>query len=427
MGAFLAVIRLTSMALCPHSRRLGGLAWQSFAGAGLAGGSAGLQAAGMRTTRGMERQLAALLGLSTAAAAGANGASSSQQQSPPPQGRAGVRHSGRSARQLRNMSDIMALEAGDDGASAGEEDGADAGAAPDAAADAGAAPDAAAAGGSQAAGDGEEGHEQDGAPTGLLVCGFSRDGTHIVAGGNDCNVYVWEWGVQRPGQQQQAMPAQQRGGRRGSLGAASGTPKAAGGAKAPAAASVADGQGSAAAAAAAEQQAEPDRMQDAQQPPPPSEQQQQQHASPAASGRRRQASPRQAGTPNAAAASADAAEDAPWPAPVEVCQLKGHRNDVVLLQFSHDGERVATGSKDGSVRVSEEGRACSGSIHCGFLLSGRSVCSPCVSLLLWSFECRRYWPVQHDAPPCLPLCPPLVRCGAAPAAGAVGQPPGSRR
>jgi hypothetical protein len=25
---------------------------------------------------------------------------------------------------------------------------------------------------------------------------------------------------------------------------------------------------------------------------------------------------------------------------------------VVLLQFSHDGERVATGSKDGSVRVS---------------------------------------------------------------------------
>jgi hypothetical protein len=49
--------------------------------------------------------------------------------------------------------------------------------------------------------------------------------------------------------------------------------------------------------------------------------------------------------------AAAAVDEAPWPAPLEVCQLKGHRNDVVLLQFSHDGERVATGSKDGSVRV----------------------------------------------------------------------------
>jgi WD40 repeat protein len=45
-----------------------------------------------------------------------------------------------------------------------------------------------------------------------------------------------------------------------------------------------------------------------------------------------------------------------------VCQLKGHRNDVILLQWSHCGQQLATGSKDGSVRVSVSGwppRLCS--------------------------------------------------------------------
>ena len=46
-----------------------------------------------------------------------------------------------------------------------------------------------------------------------------------------------------------------------------------------------------------------------------------------------------------------AAAGAMWPQPREVCQLAGHRHDVLLLQFSHDGQSIATGSKDGSVRV----------------------------------------------------------------------------
>lgn len=50
-------------------------------------------------------------------------------------------------------------------------------------------------------------------------------------------------------------------------------------------------------------------------------------------------------------AQAPAAED--WPEPQEVCRLGGHVNDVLLLQFSHDGTCVATGSKDGTVRVRE--------------------------------------------------------------------------
>ena len=30
---------------------------------------------------------------------------------------------------------------------------------------------------------------------GLLVCSFSKDGAHIVAGANDCCVYVWHWDI----------------------------------------------------------------------------------------------------------------------------------------------------------------------------------------------------------------------------------------
>ena len=39
-------------------------------------------------------------------------------------------------------------------------------------------------------------------------------------------------------------------------------------------------------------------------------------------------------------------------APSEVCRLQGHRHDVLLLQVSHDSSGIATGSKDGCVRVS---------------------------------------------------------------------------
>jgi hypothetical protein len=57
---------------------------------------------------------------------------------------------------------------------------------------------------------------------GLLVCGFSKDGAHILAGANDCCVYVWHWDIARrprqkasdcsfyepPGQQQAREAAQ---------------------------------------------------------------------------------------------------------------------------------------------------------------------------------------------------------------------------
>ena len=46
------------------------------------------------------------------------------------------------------------------------------------------------------------------------------------------------------------------------------------------------------------------------------------------------------------------AEGAAWPQPTELCRLEGHKNDVLLLLFSPDGEGIATGSKDGHVRVS---------------------------------------------------------------------------
>ena len=39
------------------------------------------------------------------------------------------------------------------------------------------------------------------------------------------------------------------------------------------------------------------------------------------------------------------------PAPAELVRLQGHRHDVLLMQFAHDGEGIATGSKDGTVRV----------------------------------------------------------------------------
>lgn len=35
----------------------------------------------------------------------------------------------------------------------------------------------------------------------------------------------------------------------------------------------------------------------------------------------------------------------------EVARLEGHRNDVYLLQHSHGGTMIATGSKDGTIRI----------------------------------------------------------------------------
>jgi WD40 repeat protein len=40
-----------------------------------------------------------------------------------------------------------------------------------------------------------------------------------------------------------------------------------------------------------------------------------------------------------------------WPEVEELIRLDGHRNDVYLLQFSHNGATLASGSKDGTVRL----------------------------------------------------------------------------
>lgn len=88
---------------------------------------------------------------------------------------------------------------------------------------------------------------------GLLVCAFSEDGHFIVAGGNDCNTYVWHW-------DHSSIPATH---------------------------DIGDGL-----------------------------------------------------------LSMDE-----WSKPQEMCKLTGHINDVLLLQFNHAGDMIATGSKDGTVRV----------------------------------------------------------------------------
>lgn len=36
----------------------------------------------------------------------------------------------------------------------------------------------------------------------------------------------------------------------------------------------------------------------------------------------------------------------------ELLRLSGHRNDIILLQFSNSGLQLATAAKDGSIKVS---------------------------------------------------------------------------
>ena len=109
-----------------------------------------------------------------------------------------------------------------------------------------------------------------------MVCSFSPDGTHIVAGASDCSIYIWSW---------DATPV---------------TP------------STTEG---------------PHAAEESFQQLP-------------------------------AASSEASGGDVPgWcsegaGAPKELCRLEGHKHDVVLLRFSPDGSGFATGSKDGTVRVS---------------------------------------------------------------------------
>lgn len=118
--------------------------------------------------------------------------------------------------------------------------------------------------------------EQSADQTALLVCGFSPDGSHIVAGSNDCHIYAWFWDI----------------------------------------ASAADKGKAAAKQGFYNVMSEEDAV--------------------------RNLSP-------AAAVDLEAGD---WPEPQETCRLGGHVNDVLLLQFSHDGHSIATGSKDGTMRVS---------------------------------------------------------------------------
>ena len=136
----------------------------------------------------------------------------------------------------------------------------------------------------------------------MLVCAFSLDSAHIVAGASDCHVYVWRWDLppilvkadQNPAVRPHAQPDT----------------------SAPAAHVPAYGQDPSLAAPARPLLESFDRD--------------------------------IAGLSIGASAPLLAAE---CPPPTPLARLGGHRHDVLLLLFSHDGAGFATGSKDGTVRV----------------------------------------------------------------------------
>ena len=134
---------------------------------------------------------------------------------------------------------------------------------------------------------------------GMLVCAFSPDSAHIVAGASDCHVYIWRWDLPPP---THVKPDVEN----------------------PTARLCAQPSASASAQGREPGVAEPAGA--------PSE----------GFGRIGMGSPAGAGAPLLAA-------ECPPPAPL--VRLGGHRHDVLLLLFSHGGGGFATGSKDGTVRV----------------------------------------------------------------------------
>ena len=261
----------------------------------------------------------------------------------------------------------------------------------------------------------------------LLVCSFSRDGTVIAAGSNDCATYLWHWpfggaaaAASSSGGGQQPPPGATAGGAGDGFVAAN-----------PAAAAGPSGQH----AGAGRQQGE-QRQQEEQGIPPPGSSSGGTAAAPAAaapaaakpgtdhwpdpqasagalgclgpSAHLRHAVGKPAGSrvhpplrvaPAAAtqapcrgipgqgscshgSSSCGASSDYPlsphthmWQ---ELVRLAGHRNDVILLYFSNAGDRLATGSKDGTVRV---GRCRGAGAAAGPPQEGRGGRAPLLALL----------------------------------------------
>ena len=153
----------------------------------------------------------------------------------------------------------------------------------------------------------------------LLVCAFSPDGCHIVSGSDDCNGYVWYWPLaatlsgQQQQQQQQTkvvVDTEVAGGRCG------------GGDK---------GKEPAVDGGEQQQQQEEEEEDEEKKRHPPFE--------------RIYWGKQLIDLPHTK-----------WPDISELCRLQGHRNNVILLQFSHNGTRIATGSKDGTVRIWKQPR-----------------------------------------------------------------------
>jgi len=181
----------------------------------------------------------------------------------------------------------------------------------------------------------------------MLVCSFSPDGRTIVAGASDCQVYAWRWDVPpAAGAHARRSPGADPAGASGPRAADAGAATAAGGAAA-GSADVAGALGDAAVGA----------------------------------------------RPPAADTAALAAE---CPAPMALRQLSGHRHDVLLLLFSHDGGGFATGSRDGTVRVRAQLLPERGSNAGGTLLSSAPACGD---------ELAR-GPAEGKPEALLPLMPP---------------------
>lgn len=193
---------------------------------------------------------------------------------------------------------------------------------------------------------------------GFFCCSFSPDGTFIVAGGNDCNAYVWFWDVGPFGSKGGGRQAAARAAVIQNCVAPSGTTT-----------SQANGTGSE--AVKTEEGEEPEEGGS-------NGNMDTNNAVGAGSsngaGRSRDGGRSSGGGASAGAGAgpASVASAVPktgaeitehwlpgreWPAPAELVKLEGHKNDINFLQFNHSGNAVATGALDGCVRVGDGAQA----------------------------------------------------------------------